>query len=222
MSPRSDTDSALFEEIKHDFNKLRTEDYRYPLGLLGSDLIELFYYYNMIAFGGRVGENTLTNIFQDVLDYKNVKVYRDFESRMDKEGNFELSDKENGIEGTITLDTLRREVAPRASSFSTNLNYFYEEDSNTGKLEFKERNRNRYAEDPDTGSRMIGDKYVGSPVNYITDDEFKNYILESTNPDMMGIKYTYDNGNEVHMVLERGVVSEITLNGSLINLSYED
>ena len=50
MSPRSDTDSALFEEIKHDFNKLRTEDYRYPLGLLGSDLIELFYYDFTINF----------------------------------------------------------------------------------------------------------------------------------------------------------------------------
>jgi hypothetical protein len=53
---------------------------------------------------------------------------------MDKTGNFEISDKKNNIEGTISLDTLIKEVAPKASSYSTSLNYFYEEDSKSGEL----------------------------------------------------------------------------------------
>jgi len=46
MSPRSDTDNALFEEIKHDFNELRTTDFTYPLGMIKADVINLLYYYN--------------------------------------------------------------------------------------------------------------------------------------------------------------------------------
>jgi hypothetical protein len=125
MSPRSDSDSALFEEIRHDFNELRTTSYMYPLGNINADLIELFYYYNLIAFGGRVGENTLTNIFTDVLDYRNIKNFRDFESEMDKNGNFKISNKEEGIEGTIPLDTLIRRTAPRSNKYSSKFNYFY-------------------------------------------------------------------------------------------------
>ena len=222
MSPRSETDSALFEEIKHDFNNLRVESYRYPLGNATFDLIDLFYYYNLIAFGGRVGENTLTNIFQDVLDYKNVKNYRDFESRMDKEGNLEISDKKNGIEGTISLDTLIRRVAIRASSFSTTLNYFYEENSETGLLEFKERNTNRYVQDPDSGRTIKGDKYVGTSASYLSDEGLKNYVQYSIDADRMGINHTYKDGRKVHMILEKGIISEISIDDIPIEIPLED
>ena len=113
MSPRSDTDSALFEEVKHDFNNLRTTDYYYLSGGIKHSLIDLFYYYNLIAFGGKVGENTLSNIFQDVLDFGNIKGFREYESFQDKHG--ELTLNQPGIKGTISLKTLIRETAPRAS-----------------------------------------------------------------------------------------------------------
>jgi len=81
MSPRSEVDSALFEEVKHDFNNFRTDTFMYPIGDKNHNLINLFYYYNLIAFGGRVGENTLTNIFQDMLDYESIANYRYYESQ---------------------------------------------------------------------------------------------------------------------------------------------
>jgi hypothetical protein len=66
MSPRSDAEKALFEKSKYDFNAFRS-------GHLGSikykivnqlySIQELFYYYNQIAFGGRLGENSMTSIF---------------------------------------------------------------------------------------------------------------------------------------------------------------
>lgn len=220
MSPRSDSDSALFEEIRHDFNELRTTSYMYPLGNVNADLIELFYYYNLIAFGGRVGENTLTNIFTDVLDYGNIKNFRDFESEMDKNGNFKISNKEKGIEGTITLDTLIRRTAPKSNKYSSKFNYFYQDNSDTGKLEFYERNRHRH-EQVD-GEIIEGEPFIGSPVNYINDDSFRNYVNKSSDPDRKRINYKYKDGKEVQITIEKGVLSRLVVDGLEVWLSPED
>ena len=224
MSPRSDTDSALFEEIKHDFNELRTTDFTYPLGMVKADVINLLYYYNQIAFGGKIGENTLTNIFQDALDYKDIKNHRDFESKMDKTGNFEISDKKNNIEGTISLDTLIKEVAPKASSYSTNLNYFYEEDSKSGELQFKSKKSfdERFQENPFTGAQIDTGKFKGNAVKYTENDELKNYIVQSTDSDLMGISFTLKGDQKVNMVLEKGKVTQIKVNGESIKIPAED
>jgi hypothetical protein len=214
MSPRSDSDSALFEEIKHDFNKLRTTSYMYPLGNINADLIELFYYYNQIAYGGRVGENTLTNIFVDVLDYGNIKNFRDFESEMDKNGNYKVSYKEKGIEGTITLDTLLRRTAPKASKYSTYFNYFYSDNPDTGNVEFNERNRQRKYEID--GEVFEGEKFIGTPVNYINEESFKNYVNKSSDPDRKAINYKYKDGRKVRIIMEKGILSELTVDGTEI------
>ena len=220
MSPRSDSDSALFEEIRHDFNELRTTSYMYPLGNINADLIELFYYYNLIAFGGRVGENTLTNIFTDVLDYRNIKNFRDFESEMDKNGNFKISDKEKGIEGTITLDTLIRRAAPKSNKYSSKFNYFYQDNSETGKLEFNERNRHR--NERVDGELIEGEKFIGSPVDYINDELFRNYVNKSSDSDRKAINYKYKNGKEVQITIEKGILSKLVVDGLEVQLSPED
>lgn len=220
MSPRSDSDSALFEDIRHDFNNLRTISYMYPLGNINVDLIELFYYYNQIAFGGKVGENTLTNIFTDVLDYKNIKNFRDFESEIDKNGNFKLSDKEKGIEGTITLDTLIRRTAPISNKYSSNFNYFYQINPDSGELEFNERNK--YRNQVVDGEEFKGEKFIGTPVDYVNDIQFRNYVNKSSDSDRKAINYKYKDGRQVRIIIEKGVLSKLIVDGIEVHLSSED
>lgn len=217
MSPRSDVDSALFEEVKHDFNKLRTSDYVYFSGNRGYSLIDLFYYYNLISFGGRVGENTLTNIFQDVLDYRTIKNYRNYESEQDKYSDFDLVD--NG--GTITIDTLRRETAPRANELSTKLQYFYSEDYRTGELSFVTRNNLSKKVDID-GDTYQQSKFDYSPVSFTTDEDAKNYLVQSTDTDVVQAHFHTDTGQLVTILIEKGSITDINVDGVSITIPATD
>ena len=130
MSPRSDTDKALFEQIKYDFNQLKMSNVRYQIGMNKYDLIELFWIYNQIAFDGRVGESTLTSIFTDLLDYKIIKQYRDF---------INYFDNNNDLQESVSINDVLREVALKANLWNTNFNIFYYEDPKTGNLSYWNR-----------------------------------------------------------------------------------
>lgn len=126
MSPRSDAEKALFEKIKYDFNAFRSgslSQIKYRIGNKDWDIPELFYYYNQIAFGSRPGENTLTSIFQDILDYRPIKEFRDYESQLDLEGIIEVDD-----------NYLIKEVALRDNPWSSNMESIYYEDPDSGEL----------------------------------------------------------------------------------------
>lgn len=220
MSPRSDTDSALFEEVKHDFNNLRTTDYYYLSGGIKHSLIDLFYYYNLIAFGGKVGENTLSNIFQDVLDFGNIKGFREYESFQDKHG--ELTLNQPGIKGTISLKTLIRETAPRATASSTKLNYFYNEIWSTGELGFYSRNADQYYTDPDTGEQRRGSKYVGSSIDFINDENSKDFLVNSADSDIVQINFSLASGQKVKLIMEKGSITDINVDGVSIEIPIED
>lgn len=128
MSPRTDAEKALFEKIKYDFNAFRygsLSKVKYKIGDKYYDIPELFYYYNQIAFGGRPGENTLTSIFQDMLDYRPIKEYRDYESELDMSGVIEIND-----------ELLIRETALRKNPWQSNMKHIYYEDNDTGLLSF--------------------------------------------------------------------------------------
>lgn len=182
MSPRSDVDIALFEKIKYDFNKLRTTKFRYNLGGTNFDLIELFWLYNQIAFDGRAAENSLTSVFRDVLDYKIIKKFRDFESQMDKEANFEE---------TVSDGTLIREVALRRSPWNTFMSNFYYEESSSGNLSWWRRGKGEV--DPNSGVRIYDvNGYLSSPVKYVYEKDLKNYVV----------------GNAERLIEVEGVISD--------------
>lgn len=220
MSPRSDVDRALFEEIKYDFNQLRTIDFSYVSGGIKHNLIDLFYYYNLIAFNGRVGENTLTNIFQDVLDFGNIKNYREYESFQDKYGEIQLISP--GVKGSITLDTLIRETAPRASEFNTTFNYFYNENWRTGELSFYERNIGGSVYNPETEQYEKSEKYKSSLVEFTNKDDSKDYLVQSSDSDIVKAHFTLKSGQEVDILIEKGSITDINVDGQSIEIPFED
>lgn len=73
--PRTPTAKEEYQKIKTDFNKLFTNavpTYK------GYNLGELFFLYNLIVFNMGVGQNTYTNLFEDVLNYKSFDMAADY------------------------------------------------------------------------------------------------------------------------------------------------
>ena len=168
MSPRSDAEKALFEKIKYDFNAFRygsLSKIKYKIGDKYYDIPELFYYYNQIAFGGKPGENTLTSIFQDMLDYRPIKEYRDYENNLDMNGVIEIDD-----------NLLIRETALRQNPWQSNMKYIYYEDSDTGLLSFWTKIGNN-VKGPDDIPIITINGYNPSSINL--QEESKNYANPS-------------------------------------------
>ena len=202
MSPRSDTDKALFEQIKYDFNQLRVSSVRYQIGPNRYDLIELFWLYNQISFNGRPGENTLTSIFTDLFDYKVIKQFRDYINDFDN--NHDLRE-------TISLSKMIREVAPKANVWSTKLKHFYYEDPRTGRLAFWSK-ATRYSEEslpPDIEINQING-YEPSILSYTIDGDLKNFQTISQDQDIrvFPLKITLENG-VASISIQYGGVSKI-------------
>lgn len=196
MSPRSDVEKALFEKIKYDFNAFRSgslSKVKYKIGDKYYSIPELFYYYNQIAFGGRPGENTLTSIFQDILDYKPIKEYRDYESTLDMNGVIEVDDS-----------LLVRETALRRNPWQSNMSYIYYEDSENGLLSFWQKVGNvRGAEDVQI---RIVNGY--SPVGMNLSEESKNFFNPSVDRTVKTI--LLKSKEKVDVEINKGRITKIT------------
>lgn len=205
MSPRSDTDKALFEQVKYDFNQFRTSPIKYQIGENLYDIIDLFYLYNQIAFQGKPGENTLTSIFTDVLDYNIIKRHRDFINEFDN--NHDLSE-------SIVVEKMLREVATKANPYDTYLNFFYYEDPDSGRLAFWspiDAESKQFA--ASEGIRMIDiNGHTPAVLPYLMQKDYANYITQSREQDESDVPLTVDlEGNVVQLNISHGNVTEMTL-----------
>ena len=102
MMPKSDYERAIFKSYKDDLNSLQSKLYN------GLPVLDLLFYYNLIAYNGETNQNSLTNLFEDIFSEKTndtVKNYINFYSEFDKEGSFELGKD-------FTEDELLRYIAP--------------------------------------------------------------------------------------------------------------
>mgnify|MGYP007123273057 CR=1 FL=1 len=64
MMPRTDEERLVFNSMKSEFNKLKTIMYTMPDGST-INLVNLIELYNMVAYSNRLGQSTLTAIFED-------------------------------------------------------------------------------------------------------------------------------------------------------------
>ena len=196
MSPRTDAEKALFEKIKYDFNAFRygsLSKVKYKIGDKYYDIPELFYYYNQIAFGGRPGENTLTSIFQDMLDYRPIKEYRDYESELDMKGVIEVDD-----------DLLIRETALRRNPWQSNMSYIYYEDSDTGLLSFWHKIGNVKGNDDVPIKTVNG--YNPSSVGL--QGESKNYANPSVDKTIKSI--VLSSKEKINVEITKGKITKVT------------
>lgn len=206
MSPRSDTDRALFEQIKYNFNQLRMSPIRYQIGPNKYDLIELFWLYNQIAFNGRPGENTMTSIFTDLFDYKIIRQFRDFINDFDNN---------NDLRESISVSKMVREVAPKANLWSTNLKHFYYENPNTGELAYwsqAEQIRGDYSDygfDPSMANQING--YEPTVLSYLTNEDLRNFVTTTNTQDVSErpLEIPLENG-KAKLKIAYGGITEIT------------
>ena len=195
MSPRTDAEKALFEKIKYDFNAFRygsLSKVKYKIGDKYYDIPELFYYYNQIAFGGRPGENTLTSIFQDILDYRPIKEYRDYESELDMEGVIEVDD-----------NLLIRETALRRNPWQSNMKHIYYEDSDTGLLSFWTKIGNVEGND-EVQIRTVNGY---NPSSIGLQEESKNYVNSSV--DKITKPIVLSSKEKINVEITKGKVTKI-------------
>lgn len=205
MSPRSDTDKALFEQVKYDFNQLKMSPVRYQIGSNKYDLIELFWLYNQIAFNGRPGENTMTSIFTDLFDYKIIKQFRDFINDFDNN---------NDLRESVSLSKMIMEVAPKANIWATKLKHFYYENPNTGELSYWSQTEKLQGDYSDYGFNLSTlnqiNGYEPTVLSYLTNEDLRNFVTTTNTQDVSSqpLEIPLENGR-VKLKIAYGGTSEI-------------
>lgn len=83
MLPRSDAERSVFNIMKQSFNRLHNISYVMADGT-SIPLIDLLYYYNLISFSNKLGQQTLTSIFADFQNMGTIQKYHNYEAVLDK------------------------------------------------------------------------------------------------------------------------------------------
>lgn len=140
MLPRTDSDTAILNAYKAEFNKLAKYAYQYEVTTFNPDgqaqvtlstpvpLVDLFTYYAMIANNWKLSENSLVPILEN---FQNTGILRDFH-------NFEKAYDRS--EYTLSLDNIDINdvlpyVAPKGSPYSSYAKYLWARNSSTHKYE---------------------------------------------------------------------------------------
>lgn len=140
MLPRTDSDTAILNAYKAEFNKLAKYAYQYEVTTFNSDgqaqvtlstpipLVDLFTYYAMIANNWKLSENSLVPILENFQNTGILRDFHDFEKAYDKS------------EDTLSLDNMDINdilpyVAPKGSPYSSYSNYLWARNSSTHKYE---------------------------------------------------------------------------------------
>lgn len=148
MLPRTDSDKAILNAYKSEFNKLAKYAYQYEITTFNSDgqaqvtlstpipLVDLFTYYAMIANNWKLSENSLVPILEN---FQNTGILRDFH-------NFEKAYDRS--EYTLSLDNIDENdilpyVAPKGSPYSSYSNYLWARNSSTHKYEMMRKLTNK-------------------------------------------------------------------------------
>lgn len=122
MMPSSDSEMAIFNTLKNDFNALDgntiTIGNNHEYGI-----IKMFYQYNLLKFKGRAGTSSLAKIFEDVIaDHEYLKAYRTFTNAFDRTYDFTIINAEpletSKISIPIEEAVLYKYLAPMSNIYS--------------------------------------------------------------------------------------------------------
>lgn len=87
MSPRNDTDQAIFDQYKGDFNKLADLGLVYFEGDNSYKIVDLLFWYNLCTFQNKQNDSSLAKIFEDQKGFGSIKAYTDYITWMDNNSN---------------------------------------------------------------------------------------------------------------------------------------
>ena len=158
MMPRNDTDRALFNKYKAEFNKLNQYSYTWTTTSYNSSgkavttqhsmpLIDIFLYYAMIANNWKQNESSLVSIFEDFQNTGLIDNFHKYESEIDKNGEFVWDEEQ---------DFLIPYIAPFGSLYSSYYNYIWARGSDNLRSLYKRNNdqvegNNEFDTGEDTG-----------------------------------------------------------------------
>lgn len=140
MLPRTDSDTAILNAYKAEFNKLAKYAYQYEITKFNQDgqaettlseprpLVDLFAYYAMIANNWKLSENSLVPILEN---FQNTGIIRDFH---DFEKVYDKSQETLSLEN-VDINDILPYVAPKGSPYSAYAKYLWARNSNTHKYE---------------------------------------------------------------------------------------
>lgn len=188
MSPRSDEDTAIFNRYKRAFNQLK--GIKYNIGDKSYDLVDLFYYYNLISYRGKRGESTLTNIFEDVLDYDQIKAHKEYEAAFDRSSDIQIDD-----------DTLIHIAAPKASPNHTGLLHYYAVNPQTGNVEFYTNSRGRDTSEPLGFTNPETVDYFFQPQDVVSSE-----IVPKDDEGIVNVAHSDNKGNPIRISNEKDVI----------------
>lgn len=173
MLPRTDSDTAILNAYKAEFNKLAKYAYQYEVTTFNPDgqaqvtlstpipLVDLFTYYAMIANNWKLSENSLVPILENFQNTGIIQDFHNFEKAYDK-SEYTLSlDK-------IDIDDILPYVAPKGSPYSSYSNYLWARNSNTHKYEMMKKLSNwelDSIEEDENGNKpgvIKGYQFIGS------------------------------------------------------------
>lgn len=147
MLPRTDSDTAILNTYRTEFNKLAKYAYQYEVTTFNSDgqaqvtlstpvpLVDLFTYYAMIANNWKLSENSLVPILENFQNVGILRDFHDFEKAYDK-SEYTLSLDNMDINDIIPY------VAPKGSPYSSYSNYLWARNSSTHKYEMMRKLNN--------------------------------------------------------------------------------
>lgn len=238
MSPRSDSDIEIFDMYKHEFNKLREDGYKYKVGTIGSpeyqeyDLTDLFFLYNLITFQNRLGETSLTRIFEDSRDQGIIPSYYEYINNIDRNSDIIIPTNQ------FNSPEVDAQLAPVANPRTTHLKKFLHIDGTTGKVAIYTKRSARemqeiQAQNPEESVSNFATNFVTESNYYpVRDVPNTNYKISSDNANNT---FNKDVSLENRQFVDRqgavqqltsievnhnmGSINSITVNGQQINFN---
>lgn len=132
MSPRTEEETVIFESYKRSFNTLGlTTSAVYTSGGKQTNIQDLFFLYNIVAFQNQIGESTLKRIFEDSSDRGMAKEFYLFESWFDENSPLQQQD--------IPSSYWRLWATPVGSTFNSKLSQVFAQDKENFGLVLMER-----------------------------------------------------------------------------------
>lgn len=157
MLPKSDYEHDVFNEMKESFAQLSKEVYN------GIPVQDLFYYYSMISFNGRVGPRSLHGIFED-FDGESIRSYRRFVCEADRDASNTFGPLLHDY-----LDTDR--LAPFSTPYRKGSSLFKVKNKNTENVEVwtpfrpSEEEEMIYDENPEMMPKVINGYAISRTIN---------------------------------------------------------
>lgn len=205
MMPRSDSQKAAFDVYKSEFNKI--SEHVYSVGNQNIPMIDLFYYYGLIAHYGKPGETSLMPIFENQHGGNAPSRFHKYEALFAETVSLEQ------LEALMPTEIMRPYILPIGNTYTAFTKHVYEKDKETMEVQlYKKQDRDNDSneqnpqdyDDTKNGYKLVlGFNVKGRARNYYTTG---NIELTGKKFKTGGIEYNFGENS----FIKDGVVYQMT------------